>query len=37
VLLREFKQYEIRHVPRKQNAAADAVVDQTLDAAAASN
>ncbi len=35
VLLREFKHYDIRHVPRKQNAAADAVVNQTLDAARA--
>jgi ribonuclease HI len=35
VLLREFKRYEIRHVPRKENAAADAVVNQTLDVAIA--
>jgi ribonuclease HI len=34
-LLREFKRYDIRHVPRKDNAAADAVVNQYLDAAAA--
>ncbi len=33
VLLREFKRYDIGHVPRKQNAAADAVVNQTLDTA----
>jgi ribonuclease HI len=35
VLLREFKRYAIRHVPRKENAAADAVVNQTLDTALA--
>jgi ribonuclease HI len=34
-LLRNFKSVDIRHVPRKQNAAADAVVNQCLDAAAA--
>ena len=34
-LLRTFKSVDIRHVPRKQNAAADAVVNQCLDAAAA--
>ena len=32
VLLRRFASYEIGHVPRKQNAAADAVVNQVLDA-----
>jgi ribonuclease HI len=35
VLLRTFKSVDIRHVPRKENAAADAVVNQCLDAAAA--
>jgi ribonuclease HI len=35
VLLREFKRFEIRHVPRKENTAADAVVNQTLDTALA--
>ena len=34
VLLREFRSVDIRHVPRKENAAADAVVNQVLDAAA---
>jgi len=34
-LLRDFKSVDIRHVPRKANAAADAVVNQYLDAAAA--
>jgi ribonuclease HI len=34
-LLREFKSSDIRHVPRKENAAADAVVNQVLDEAAA--
>jgi ribonuclease HI len=34
-LLREFKTTDVRHVPRKENAAADAVVNQYLDAAAA--
>jgi ribonuclease HI len=33
-LLRSFKTVDIRHVPRKENAAADAVVNQCLDAAA---
>jgi ribonuclease HI len=33
-LLRKFANYEIRHVPRKANAAADAVVNQVLDAQA---
>ncbi len=33
--LREFRSVDIRHVPRKENAAADAVVNQHLDAAAA--
>lgn len=31
-LLRKFAQVEIRHVPRKQNALADAVVNRVLDA-----
>jgi ribonuclease HI len=31
-LLRKFARVEVRHVPRKQNAAADAVVNQVLDA-----
>jgi ribonuclease HI len=31
-LLRKFKQVDVRHVPRKENAAADAVVNQVLDA-----
>ena len=31
-LLRKFAHVEVRHVPRKQNAAADAVVNQVLDA-----
>ena len=31
-LLRKFAHVDVRHVPRKQNAAADAVVNQTLDA-----
>ncbi len=35
VLLRTFRSIDIRHVPRKENAAADAVVNQVLDAAAA--
>jgi ribonuclease HI len=34
-LLREFKRVDIRHVRRKDNAAADAVVNQYLDAEAA--
>ncbi len=34
-LLRQFESVDIRHVPRKENAAADAVVNQFLDAAAA--
>jgi ribonuclease HI len=34
-LLREFRSSDIRHVPRKQNAAADAVVNQVLDEQAA--
>jgi len=34
-LLREFKTVDIRHVPRKENAAADAVVNRYLDEAAA--
>lgn len=34
-LLRAFKRFEIRHVPRKENAAADAVVNRYLDEAAA--
>ena len=34
-LLRTFKTVNIQHVPRKQNAAADAVVNQFLDEAAA--
>ena len=34
-LLRDFKHVDIRHVPRKENAAADAVVNQYLDAAVA--
>jgi ribonuclease HI len=34
-LWRRFERIEIRHVPRKQNAAADAVVNQVLDEAAA--
>lgn len=33
-LLREFRSVDIRHVPRKENAAADAVVNAVLDAAA---
>ncbi|MDQ2857392.1 MAG: ribonuclease HI family protein [Candidatus Eremiobacteraeota bacterium] len=33
-LLRTFRSYDIAHVPRKENAAADAVVNQYLDAAA---
>lgn len=36
-LLRNFKSVDIRHVPRKQNAAADAVVNQCLDAVAAAD
>jgi ribonuclease HI len=32
VLLRSFAHVDIRHVPRKQNAAADAVCNQVLDA-----
>jgi ribonuclease HI len=35
VLLREFKAFDIRHVPRAQNTAADAVCNQVLDAVAA--
>lgn len=35
VLLREFRSSDIRHVRRKDNAAADAVVNQVLDEAAA--
>jgi len=31
-LLRKFARTDIRHVPRKANAAADAVVNQVLDA-----
>jgi ribonuclease HI len=31
-LLRQFKRVEIKHVPRKENAAADALVNQVLDA-----
>jgi ribonuclease HI len=31
-LLRKFARVDVRHVPRKQNAAADAVVNQVLDA-----
>lgn len=31
-LMRRFAQVDVRHVPRKQNAAADAVVNQVLDA-----
>lgn len=34
-LLREFRSSDIRHVPRKENAAADAVVNQVLDEQAA--
>ncbi len=34
-LLREFRSSDIRHVPRNQNAAADAVVNQVLDEEAA--
>ncbi len=34
-LLRSFRTTDIRHVPRGQNAEADAVVNQVLDAAAA--
>ena len=34
VLMREFRSIDIRHVPRKENAAADAVVNRVLDAAA---
>ena len=33
-LLRKFEHVDVRHVPRKQNAAADAVVNQVLDAQA---
>jgi len=33
-LLRKFATYDIRHVPRKANAAADAVVNQVLDSQA---
>ena len=36
VLLRAFRSIDIEHVPRKENAAADAVVNQVLDAAAVS-
>jgi ribonuclease HI len=32
VLLRKFAKVDVRHVPRKQNAAADALVNQVLDA-----
>jgi ribonuclease HI len=32
VLLRRFVRFDVRHVPRKQNAAADALVNQVLDA-----
>jgi ribonuclease HI len=35
VLLRDFRSVDIRHVRRKENAAADAVVNAVLDAAAA--
>ncbi len=31
-LLRKFARVDVRHIPRKQNAAADAVVNQVLDA-----
>ncbi|HTJ25108.1 MAG TPA: ribonuclease HI family protein [Candidatus Limnocylindria bacterium] len=31
-LLRKFKRVEVKHVPRKENAAADAVVNAVLDA-----
>ena len=31
-LLRKFAHVDVRHVPRKQNAAADAIVNQVLDA-----
>jgi ribonuclease HI len=31
-LLRKFAHVDVRHVPRKQNAAADALVNQVLDA-----
>jgi ribonuclease HI len=34
-LCRAFERVEIRHVPRKQNALADALVNQVLDAEAA--
>lgn len=34
-LRRKFEQFEIRHVPRKQNALADAVVNRVLDQEAA--
>ncbi len=34
-MLRTFKTVEIKHVPRKENAAPDAVVNQVLDAEAA--
>ncbi|MBD5634065.1 MAG: ribonuclease HI family protein [Candidatus Eremiobacteraeota bacterium] len=34
-LLREFRSSDVRHVPRKENAAADAVVNQVLDEALA--
>lgn len=36
VLLRQFETVDIQHVPRKQNAAADAVVNQYLDQASSS-
>jgi ribonuclease HI len=32
VLLRKFAHVDVRHVPRKENAAADALVNQVLDA-----
>jgi ribonuclease HI len=32
VLLRKFAHVDVKHVPRKQNAAADALVNQVLDA-----
>jgi len=32
VLLRKFARVDVKHVPRKQNAAADALVNQVLDA-----
>jgi ribonuclease HI len=32
LLLKKFKRFDIKHVPRRENAAADAVVNATLDA-----